>query len=549
MTSSSKSADPISAADRVMIDEVCDAFESEWQRLACPKIEEYLKDVDPALRERLFAELIKIDHHWRLEQANPDRIRSEYMRRFPEQIDAVQRVIGTTNLPDEMTRFPNNASLGPFLNLQRIGEGGFGVVFRAWDSRHRRDVALKIPRFGHELSEHELNRFLREAQSAGSLDHPGIARVWDSGTVAGVTYIAYQFVEGENLKVRIDEVAGGPTTRIVSFVRRLAEAVHFAHEHGIVHRDIKPSNILLTPDEKPVLTDFGLALTTSSLAADATRSLAARVGSLDYMSPEQASGTSAFVDGRADLWSLGVLMYELLTGERPFFGSSDIEQLRAIQQDDPKRMRSVRRKIPVDLRVLVSRCLQKRPKDRLESCGFLAEELARIERGEPIHSRPVTFMERSARWCQRNPKAVATMAIIMTATVFGSWAWSGWLFSQWENEYAVQQLEVRIAAGDERRRELLSDFLAKDATEIRLSNVDLQFAEDRFLTTDDPAVRRRAATLLLKHNRLNRNYFPSYYPSSQRCIEILELLVADDEFDESLKADLKTALNEIVNAS
>lgn len=549
MTSSSEHADQISAADHARIDDVCDAFESDWQRLALPKIESYLEGIDPELRARLFAELIKIDHHWRLEQADSDRIRSEYARRFPNDMEAVERVIGTTSLPDEMALFPNHASLGPFLNLRRIGEGGFGVVFRAWDSRHRRDVALKIPRFGHELSEHDLNRFLREAKSAGSLDHPGIARVWDSGTVAGVTYIAYQFVEGENLKVRIDEIAGGATMRIVAFVRQLAEAVQFAHENGIVHRDIKPSNILVTADSRPVLTDFGLALTTNAAVADATRSLATRVGSLDYMSPEQASGTSASVDGRADLWSLGVLTYELLTGERPFFGETDIEQMRAIQQDDPKRMRSVRHKIPLDLKVLVNRCLQKRPKDRLESCGFFAEELARIERGEPIQSRPVTFMERSVRWCGRNQRAVAALAVIFLATIFGTWSFSGWLFAKWENESAAKQYEVRIAAGDERRREIIGEFLAKDASEVRLSNIELQYAEERFLMTKDLAVRRRAATLLLRHNRLNRNYFPSHDPSSQRCTEVLEELVHDEELEGAIKVELQTALEEILAAA
>lgn len=545
MTSSSKRAEEISPADRALIDDLCDEFESDWRRIARPGLEQYLENVGPELRSRLFAELIKIDHHWRLEQADPERIRGEYARRFPDQMEAVERVIGATDSADGMALFPNQATLGPFLNLRRIGEGGFGVVFRAWDSRHRRDVALKIPRFGHELSEHDLNRFLREARSAGSLDHPGIARVWDSGTVAGVTYIAYQFVDGENLKLRIDEIAGGPTSRIVTFIRQLAEAVHFAHEHGVVHRDIKPSNILLTEENQPVLTDFGLALVTDAAADDATRSLATRVGSLDYMSPEQASGTSASADGRADLWSLGVLTYELLTGERPFFGETDIEQLRAIQQDDPKRMRSIRRKIPLDLKVLVSRCLQKRPKDRLESCGFFAQELARIERGEPIRSRPVTFMERSARWCGRNPRAVAALAVVLLATTFGTWSWSGWLFAKWENEIAVKQLEVRIAAGNQRRREMLGEFLAKDASEIRLSNVDLQIAEEQFLTTDDVAARRRSATLLLRHNRLNRNYFPSYDPGSERCVAALRKLLDDMDLDESIRVEFETCLAEI----
>lgn len=539
MKSSSESGEQVSATDRVQIDELCDSFEAEWQRQAFPKIESFLSEVDPRLRASLLNELIQIDHHWRTEVADATVIRDEYFQRFPEDTDVIQSVLGDSS--DDQSApmlLSSRSSLGPFINMERIGEGGFGVVFRAWDSRHRREVALKIPRFGHEVSADDLNRFLREAKAAGSLDHPGIARVWGSGTISGVTYIAYQFIEGENLKVRLDDIANRTPAEIVRFVRQLAEAVHFAHEHGIIHRDIKPSNILLTSDDRPVLTDFGLALTTG---ADATRSIAGRVGTLDYMSPEQARGGSHYVDGRADLWSLGVLTYQLLTKTVPFVAASDVELLRTIQQDEPKRMLSIRKDVPLDVDVLVTRCLQKRSRDRLPTCGFFAAELERVERGEPILSRPVSFIERTIRWCARNMRVVAAFSVLTLATIFGTWSWAGWFFANKENKSVVKVLNIQMEAGNVLRREIIGDFLEDEVTGMNLRGNDLRYVESRFYTTDDPAVRHRAAKVLLKHDSFGPVALPSDDVRIERCMALLQMVIDDPQTKEELKAKLQKA--------
>ena len=530
-----------SAADQAQIDQLCDDFEAEWKRLVRPQIEEYLDGVDVRLRSQLLEELVRIDHHWRLQESDPDVIRKEYARRFPGDTELIGQWLGSSQAGDA-SALPGQTSLGPFLNLRRIGEGGFGVVFRAWDSRHQRDVALKIPRFGHELLPQDLSRFLREAKAAGSLDHPGIARVWDSGTTAGVSYIAYQFIDGENLKLRFDEFAKRDPVEIAAFVRRLAEAVHFAHEHDIVHRDIKPSNILLGSDDRPVLTDFGLALATG---ADATRSLAARVGTLDYMSPEQASGASASVDGRTDLWSLGVLLHELLVGQRPFQADSDVELLRTIQQDEPRRLRAIDPSVPLDLDVLVMRCLQKQPHKRLPSCGSLAEELERVERGEPIRSRPISFVERALRWSNRNRRAVATFGLILLATVFGTWSWSGWLVSNSQNESQVQQLQIRIETGNARRREMLREILKRDTPAIRLAEEDLLFVERVFLATGDPAMRRHAAVVLMSNQHFATERFPRGTERQQECVESIGKVLADGGLDEETARQLRECLKRI----
>lgn len=482
----------LDSVDRARVDELCDAFEAEWRRLHPPQIEEYLTVGAPHQRAELLVELVRIDRFWRKRTAEKVHDVDEFAGQVPVDLSAHGRA---QDVPENSSAplISQQASLGPFHDLERIGEGAFGVVFRAWDSRHHRQVALKVPRFGFELVSDEMSRFLREAKSAGSLDHPGIARVWDSGMVSGVTYIASQFVQGGNLRDRFQEIAVRPPARIAGFVAQLAEAVHFAHDHGIVHRDIKPSNILLTQEDRPVLTDFGLALAT---AGDATRSLAALVGTLDYMSPEQARGDSPHVDGRSDLWSLGVLMYELLTGERPFGAASDVDLLRSIMQDEPKRLRSVRRDLPRDLEVLTMRCLQKRPIDRLASCGELADELGRVAHDEPIRSRPVSFVERSVRWCRRNPKPLATFSLTLLAMTLGAWSWGGWAADNRQNENLVQKLQIEIETKNAQRRELIEGWLRGENVPSALSPEDLQFVAEQLLRSDDPQLRDAAAALL-----------------------------------------------------
>jgi serine/threonine protein kinase len=529
----------LSPADRASIDDLCDEFEAAWRKLNWPRMEEFLPRSETRLRRHLFTELLKIDCYWRRQSADADDARADLLTRFPEETRAILDAWGPEGaIPSLVTQ---QTSLGPFHDLERIGEGGFGIVFRAWDSRHRRFVALKLPRFGFELAGQDLDRFLREARAAGSLDHPGIARVWDSGRVAGVTYIAYQFIKGENLKARLEEVARWPILRIAGFVAQLAEAIQFAHDQGIVHRDIKPSNVLLTGDDRPVLTDFGLAL---AAGGDMTRSLAARVGTLDYMSPEQASGDSAQVDGRADLWSLGVLMYELLAGRKPFEGATEVEVLRMILENNPRPPRSLRTGIPHDLDLLTMRCLEKRRIDRLPSCRLLAEELRRVQCGEPIVSRRVSFVERTVRWCRRNPKPVATFGLILLATTFGAWSWGGWVYDNRQNESVVQQLQIQIETNHAQRRRLLDELLKQGQLLVGLAADDLEFVESRFQASDDLEVLTHAAVLLARHGWLSKERFPLGTRRNEQCVERLESILSsqDESLSQPLREELRAAL-------
>ena len=520
----------LSHSQREQLDSLCDAFETAWQEHACPQMQDYLDGCEPPLLESLLEELLRIELHWHRHSTDQSRLRDRYLKRYSEYRSIVERVLGSE--PREIGAHTGPSDeLGPFHNLDKIGDGGFGIVFRAWDSRHQRNVALKIPRFVHQLAGRELDEFFREARSAGSLDHPNIARVWDSGTAAGVTYIAYQLVEGENLKTQLEEISQRTPLQIAEFVMLLAQAVHYAHQQGIIHRDIKPSNVLLTPDDQPVLTDFGLAL---AVGGDATRSLAARIGTLDYMSPEQATGAQDKVDERTDLWSLGVLLYELLTGQLPFAGATDLQLCESICNASQKRVRLLRSDVPRDLEVVIDRCLQKRPDDRLDSCGELADELERIVAGRPILSRRVSFVERGWRWCQRNPWPLAAFAIILVATVFGTWSWGLRLSEGRQNENTVQNLQMQLEIKNVERRALLADLMRSDPPKIELLEQDVAFFENQVFSDLGPREKLFCIETLLLNDRLAVDRFRSDDSQRMAIMSLLRRLIEDNNDPESV---------------
>ncbi|MCA9259299.1 MAG: serine/threonine protein kinase, partial [Planctomycetales bacterium] len=383
----------LSPEAQAALDQVADAYEVQWQLASIPSLEAQLQGVEEPLRTTLFEELLRIETHWRTSLSDLPQLRRTLSERFPDQRRLIDKILSAPTEPG--VRQPTTPhTLGAFEDLQLIGEGGFGLVYRAVDSVHRRVVAIKTPRPEHRLTGAELTRFLGEAQAAGSLDHPHIARVWTSGVIDGLPYICYQFVTGENLKSRMGDFRTLPPLQIAAFIRKIASAVHAAHEQGIVHRDIKPSNILVDGQDEPILTDFGLARTNRG---DASQSCAMRVGTLEYMSPEQAMAAPGSVDERSDVWSLGVLAYELLTGQLPFGGETDVAVCQQICECNPTRPRRLAPSIPRDLEALVLKCLEKRPDDRLESSLELVEELRRFEAGQPLHSRPISLVDQAAR--------------------------------------------------------------------------------------------------------------------------------------------------------
>lgn len=294
---------------------------------------------------------------------------------------------------------------GKFRLIETVGRGSFGTVYQAIDTQLSRLVAIKLPRQGILESEAERERFFREARSAASLNHPHIVPVYEVGGTREQPFIVSAFVNGNTLAALL-AVRRFEFREVSEIVSVVANALQYAHERLVVHRDVKPSNIMLNEHGQPFLMDFGLAKRYGDSLLTVDGQL---MGTPAYMSPEQALRGGRFVDARSDIYSLGVVLYELLTGERPFQG--DLQALlHQVIHESPRSPIAVDRRVPRDLAMICLKCLHKLPQDRYSTASELREDLLRHLRGESVRARPISLVERGWRWVHGRPKLTALLA-------------------------------------------------------------------------------------------------------------------------------------------
>jgi tRNA A-37 threonylcarbamoyl transferase component Bud32 len=333
---------------------------------------------------------------------------------------------------------------GDYELLQEIARGGMGVVYKARQSTLKRIVAVKMIRAGELAGEAEVQRFRTEAQAAAQLQHPNIVAIHEIGEDRGRHYFSMDFVEGKNLAQIAD---GRPVAaqKAAQWLKTIAEAVQYAHQRGVLHRDLKPQNIMLDAAGRPRVTDFGLA----KMAGDSTITRTGAVmGSPSYMSPEQARGRNDLVGPASDVYSLGAILYELLTGQPPFRGKTPLETLSEVVNDEPRPPHALNPGTPTDLETICLKCLEKEPVRRYPTARELELDLGRFLAGEPVQARPADTLRKTTRWARRHRSLFAMAASFLILALMGL------AYGLWEETQRLAWLNAHPGASEQLLRSL-----------------------------------------------------------------------------------------------
>ena len=312
-----------------------------------------------------------------------------------------------------------------------LGQGGMGVVYKARQISLNREVALKMIRNSELASEDQIRRFQNEAEIVALFDHPAIVPIYEVGIHGDQRYFSMKLIDGAGLDKRIKSSPLDPRVA-AELVTEVAEAIHHAHQRGLLHRDLKPANILVDAEGRPHVTDFGLA---KRMEQDSGLTMSGEImGTPAYMAPEQALGRNSEVTTASDVYGLGGILYAAITGRDPFQGDSLIETLHKVRASAPDKPTTINKKIPRDLEVICLKCLEKDQKRRYASAQEVADDLHRWLSGEPIVARPVNAAARSWMWCKRRPALAAlggALALAIIAGVIGvAWQWRAAVFQR-----------------------------------------------------------------------------------------------------------------------
>jgi hypothetical protein len=445
------------------IDAVCRRFKADWRTGKRPQADDYLAEVPDEARPALRAELTALDRELRPAGETVARPEAgsptapEPPMPLPSPVAEAPTVAplpgaDTTDIPEEATlpareqatadHRPTESELGAGLLtppragpkvspaapvrvryfgdyelVREIARGGMGIVFFARQISLNRPVALKMILAGQLAHDTDIKRFYLEAEAAANLDHPGIVPIYEVGQHEGQHYFSMVFVEGQSLAQKL---AHGPLPprEAAALLVKVAEAVAYAHQRGVIHRDLKPGNILLDQNGNPRVTDFGLA---KKVEGDSGLTGSGQImGTPSYMPPEQAGGKRGAVGPAADVYALGATLYALITGRPPFQAATAMDTVLQVFRDEPVPPRRLNAAIPRDLETICLKCLEKEPAKRYASASALAGDLRRYLAGEPITARPVGQAERVWRWCRRNPVVASLSAGVVLALVLGT---------------------------------------------------------------------------------------------------------------------------------
>lgn len=430
MSGSSRTPPLPMSVDR-QIDELCDEFEAELPT-GNPEIEHYLRRIPQRYRYHLVEELLRLEIE-AICQRGEIPSEQDYRDRFedfgPQVRSAMQSAASGTHDADTLIEAPSTTNdeamdetpaegvpkgarqFGDYELLQEIARGGMGVVYKARHLKLNRIVALKMVLTGAFASKAATKRFFVEAEAAAALSHSGVVPIYEIGEHGGQHYYSMEFVEGGNLS---DLVHARPLSskEAISLIAKTADAIAHAHSKAVIHRDLKPANVLLNRDGTPRVTDFGLAR-----RLDDNSGLTATgdvLGTPGYMPPEQARGETEQVGKLADVYSLGAILYFLLTGRAPFQAANALETLRQVQESEPVSPRQLNPEIPRDVETICLKCLQKAPFRRYQSVEELIQECQRFLAGRSIRARPIGPVQRSMRWARRNPVISLQLGLIAT---------------------------------------------------------------------------------------------------------------------------------------